>query len=61
MSEHLLLYLSALENYNGHHVNENRAIEFIRLYGHSITKEFFERFKEGTFVGNLLRKEIENV
>jgi hypothetical protein len=59
VSEHLLLYLSALENYNGHHVNENRAVELIRLYGGAITSEFFDRFKEGTVVGDLLRLTIQ--
>jgi hypothetical protein len=60
MSDHILLYLSFVENY-GRPAHESRAIELLTTFRSQIQSDinvFLSRFPEHTRVGELVRAHL---
>lgn len=63
MADSIMTYLLTLENF-GKYANEDRAVELVQRYSHQIKSDlqmFLDKFPAGTRVGDLIRREINNV
>lgn len=56
MTEYISLYLSLIDNFNGHYTNANKVQELLSLFAWQVDKSvLLERFPAGSKAGDLLR------